>query len=62
MKSILQSLLVLATVITLSNCTTYVDPPSVMVSPSPSTATTTTTQSTATPYDSVTTKRTTTTY
>ena len=60
MKSTLQSLLVLATVITLSNCTTYVDPG---MSASPTvTGTTTTTQSTATPYDSVTTKKTTTVY
>jgi len=61
MKTTLQSLAVLAVVTILSNCTTYVDP-GVTVSPAPATATTTTTQSTATPYDSVTTKRTTTTY
>jgi len=60
MKTILQSLAVLATLIVLNNCTTYVDPG---VSASPTvTGTTTTTQSTSTPYDSVTTKKTTTVY
>ena len=60
MKTTLQSLAVLATVIILSNCTTYVEPG---VSASPTvTGTTTTTQSTTTPYDSVTTKKTTTVY
>ena len=60
MKTTLQSLAVLATVIFLTNCTTYVEP---AVSSTPTvTGTTTTTQSTAMPYDSVTTKKTTTTY
>ncbi len=60
MKTTIQSLAVLAAVIFLKNCTTYVDPG---VSASPTvTGPTTTTQSTATPYDSVTTKKTTTTY
>ncbi len=60
MKTTIQSLAGLAAVIFLTNCTTYVDPG---VSASPTvTGTTTTTQSTATPYDSVTTKKTTTTY
>ncbi len=60
MKTTLQSIAVLAAVIFLTNCTTYVEP---AVSASPTvTGTTTTTQSTSLPYDSVTTKKTTTTY
>ena len=65
MKTTLQSLAAIAAAITLSNCTTYVDP-GVTVSPAPTTtATTTTSATTASPYysgDSVTTKKTTTTY
>jgi hypothetical protein len=64
MKTTLQILAVLTAIITLSNCTAYVDP-GVTVSPSPTTTSTTTTQSTASPYypsTSTTTRKTTTTY
>ena len=60
MKTTLQSFAGLAAAIFLTNCTTYVEP---VVSPTPTvTGTTTTTQSTGMPYDSVTTRKTTTTY
>ncbi len=61
MKTTLQRLAVLAAAIFLTNCTTYVDP-GVSASPTVTGTTTTTTQSAAMPYDSVTTKKTTTTY
>lgn len=64
MKTTLHSLALAAIAITLSNCTTYVEP-GVTVSPAPTTTATTTTATTASPYysgDSVTTRKTTTTY
>lgn len=64
MKTIVKSFAALATALAFSNCTTYVDP-GVSVSPAPTTTATTTTATTASPYysgDSVTTRKTTTTY
>lgn len=64
MKTTLNSLALVALAITLSNCTTNIDP-GVSVAPAPTTTATTTTATTATPYysgESVTTRKTTTTY